>query len=126
MELVNILYRVDAFFIFTFAFVYKAGLYDRKPEKAFSFPLSLSHYQDIDDDEVVKGGAGIWLVLPEAGDDSNFGCSPLGEGRLCVQECVPQIQKGRLCVQACASQIRKWNSAQFNCVYMYKNTNDKI
>ena len=88
MELVNILYRVDTFYIFTFAFVYKAGLYDRKPVKALSFPLSLSHYQGIDDDEVVKGGAGIWLVLPEAGDDSNFGCSPLGEGRLCEHPCI--------------------------------------
>ena len=68
--------------------MYKAGLYDRKPVKALSFPLSLSHYQGIDDDEVVKGGAGIWLVLPEAGDDSNFGCSPLGEGRLCEQPCI--------------------------------------
>ena len=66
----------------------KMFFYDQKTIKAHSFPLSLFHYQDIDDDEVVKGGAGIWLVLPEAGDDSNFGCSPLGEGRLCEHPCI--------------------------------------
>ena len=43
---------------------------------------------DDDDDDILKGGAGIWLVLPEAGDDSNFGCSPLGEGRQCVHACI--------------------------------------
>ena len=43
---------------------------------------------DDDDNDILKGGAGIWLVLPEAGDDSNFGCSPLGEGHQCVQPCI--------------------------------------
>ena len=36
-----------------------------------------------------KEGLGFgWYILPEAGDDSNFGCSPLGEGRLCEHACI--------------------------------------